>query len=85
MRGPRQRKKLHIPWEGVPPPPKKSKTRFASQKSLKNLFRLNLDARSVPEALVNSFRLLTQLRTRLNPPEPVTLPKKGREIGGDPF
>ena len=38
----------------------------------KILFRLNLDARSVPEALVNSFRLLTQLRTRLNPPEPQT-------------
>ena len=37
-----------------------------------NLFRLNLDASRVPEALVNSFRLLTQLRTRLNPPEPQT-------------
>ena len=42
-----------------------------SQKS-QNLFRLNLDASRVPEALVNSFRLLTQLRTRLNPPEPQT-------------
>ena len=35
----------------------------------KILSRLNLDARSVPEALVNSFRILTPLRTRLNPPE----------------
>ena len=43
-------------------------TRIFSQ----NLFRLNLDASRVPEALVNSFRLLTQLRTRLNPPEPQT-------------
>ena len=34
------------------------------------LFRLNLDASRVSEALVNSFRLLTPLRTRLNPPEP---------------
>ena len=40
-----------------------------SQKS-QILFRLNLDARSVPEALVNSFRLLTPLPTRLNPPDP---------------
>ena len=31
------------------------------------LFRLNLDARSVPEALVNSFRILTPLRTRRPP------------------
>ena len=35
----------------------------------KILSRLNLDARSVPEALVNSFRILTPLPTRLNPPE----------------
>ncbi len=57
--------------------PKKSSHDLDSQKSKsardahfsQNLFRLNLDASRVPEALVNSFRLLTQLRTRLNPPE----------------
>ena len=44
-------------------------------------FRLNLDARSVPEALVNSFRILTPLRTRLNPPEPeIRLPKNSIRI-----
>ena len=47
----------------------------------KILFRLNLDARSVPEALVNSFRILTPLRTRLNPPEPeIRLPKNSIRI-----
>ena len=49
---------------------------FWVQKLLNNLFRFNLDARSVPEALVNSFRILTQLRTRLNPPEPQIPSKK---------
>ena len=45
------------------------------------LFRLNLDARSVPEALVNSFRILTPLRTRLNFPEGQTpLPKNSIRI-----
>ena len=52
-------------------------TRIFSQ----NLFRLNLDARSVPEALVNSFRILTPLRTRLNPPEPeIRLPNNSIRI-----
>ena len=47
----------------------------------KILFRLNLDARGVPEALVNSFRILTPLRTRLNPPEPeIRLPKNSIRI-----
>ena len=58
--------------------PKKSSHDLDSQKSKsardahfsQNLFRLNLDASRVPEALVNSFRLLPQLRTRLNPPDP---------------
>ena len=47
----------------------------------KILSRPNLDARSVPEALVNSFRILTPLRTRLNPPEPeIRLPKNSIRI-----
>ena len=47
-------------------PPMSSCHRPQSQK----LFRFNLDGRSVPEAPVNSFRILTPLPTRLNPPNP---------------
>ena len=41
-----------------------------------NLFCLNLDALAVPEALVNSFRILTMLSTRLNPPQLQIRPEK---------
>ena len=50
----------------------------------KNVLCFNLDARSVPDALVNSFRLLTQLRTRLNPPEHQTPSPPKKRLNVDP-
>ena len=38
--------------------------------------RLNLDVLTVPEALVNTIRILEMFSTRLNPPEPIILPEK---------
>ena len=41
-----------------------------SSPKLKILLRFNLDAKSVPEALLNSFRILTPLPSTLNPLDP---------------
>ena len=43
---------------------------------IKNLFCFNLDALTVPEALVNTIRILEKLSIHLDPPQPQIPSKK---------